>query len=202
MNKDGKKKMLIAITTYTSGDAQSTRVDDIATSISDEFEVIVLTSFADQNRLHQNFPKIIVIKSYFLSFLSIRVRELFKSSDLVIVETGLPYAFCSFLFKSNFVWILYGPDKGIHFSGSYFIKNKLNTFLERNFILRSAKFLITPAEWVSKFYRAKGMNVETVPAAINQNIFYPKMERSVNIDNLKLIPWTVLPRLRRNMMQG
>lgn len=187
MIKDKKNILLIAISSYTSGDAQSTRVDDIAISVRDEFDVMVITSFADGRRAAQDFPRVIVIKNYYLAFLSPRVKKLFKSARLVVVETGLPYAFCSFFYKSRFIWILYGPDKGIRFSGSYIVKNKLNLFLERDFLLSSAKLLITPAEWVSNFYRRKGMNVISIPAAINCNIFYPNKVKRIDRNNVRLI---------------
>lgn len=185
---DNKKNtLLIAITAYTSGDAQSTRVDDIAESVRNLFNVVVLTSFADQNRMEQSFPKVVVHKNYYLSFMSKRIKKLFRRSELVIVETGLPYAFCSYLFRTKFIWILYGPDRGIHFSGLYRFLNKLNILLERKFLLKSAELLVTPAEWVSNFYRKKGANVVSIPAAIDQSIFYPKQIKQFDKKDIKLI---------------
>lgn len=182
-----KNTLLIAITAYTSGDAQSTRVDDIAESVRNLFDVVVLTSFADQNRMKQSFPKVVTHKNYYLAFMSKRIKKLFRGSELVIVETGLPYVFCSYLFKSKFIWILYGPDRGIRFSGLYRFLNTLNIVLERKFLLKSAEVIVTPAEWVSNFYREKGVGVVSIPAAIDNDIFFPKKIKQFDKKNIKLI---------------
>ena len=185
---NGKRKvLLIAISTYTSGDAQSTRVDDIAESVKNTFDVIVITSYADPNRMKQSFPEILVKKNYYLSFMSKDIKKIFKTAELVIVETGLPYAFCSFLNEIKFIWILYGPDVGIRFSGSYILMNRLNILLERKFLLKSAKVLITPADWVSNFYREKGLNAISIPAAIDRSIFWRARKKKIDVNNIRLL---------------
>lgn len=153
----GQTARLLQLMSYSSKKVNSTV---IAPTIR-----LFTNALPDLARIHKS-------KTYYFAFLDHSVIESMRQSDVVVVNSGIPYFIAAIISRRPIVYILQQPDPVFIFLGKERLNRLLARIIERPFLLRKATVLVSISPWIKTWFLNRfGLDSIVIAESFDLSIF-------------------------------